>query len=573
MRALAFVLISAVSLPAQGPVPSIGGVVLDAAGAPVAGAEVVVRWRAHPELPGVQGWSLDGGGGEEALLRSDARGRFRFEARSSAPCAVFARRGDDASAETFPLLPGDFTRLTLAPAYHFRGRVVDEQERPVATCRVILLPADASMTVRLGAYGMPPLWRETQCDDEGRFDLRFEHGYLQAPVWFALPGLCAESADGNCSGRPVRMRPQSDAAQSLLKLGDPAQRVVVEVRSATDGHAIAGATVLDCGLPRRRVTTDAEGRAVSPYLGGQLWISAPGFAPLEAVPGAQIGRENRTTVALTPVSPLRIAKLDPRFAGHRVLLAVASRQTEFGLPLVSETEVGADGSVHFDGAPQRGVWHAWIHIDGVFVPLARGDARTGEGGIEVLAPVRRRIRGEILDPGGVPARHARVCCIADGWPMTSTWTDAGGRFDLAGVPPLRVSLLAVLDGRGTAAATLDADRSDHDLRIALHCGKVLEGRAETPEGAPLRNAWVSVSCSGADAEELPPTPLSGARAQVVFTGEDGRFRFESLAGRSVALEVAAMQDGVRLRHTAQIVLDGPEANQPLRIRTAIASRD
>ena len=107
----------------------IAGQVSGVDGAPAAGAAVHLRWRAHPELPGVLGYSLlpKVGGGEpgmgELTVKTDAKGRFRVKPPHRGPFVLVAHgaAGDTCSARVFPAMAGSFHRLELEPgSYHLR---------------------------------------------------------------------------------------------------------------------------------------------------------------------------------------------------------------------------------------------------------------------------------------------------------------------------------------------------------------------------------------------------------------------------------------------------------------------
>ncbi len=71
---------------AQAPTPRvIAGQVRGADNKSAAGAEVILRWRLHPELPGLLGRSLGKRGLGEQHHRADDKGRFKIRLPNSVP--------------------------------------------------------------------------------------------------------------------------------------------------------------------------------------------------------------------------------------------------------------------------------------------------------------------------------------------------------------------------------------------------------------------------------------------------------------------------------------------------------
>src|SRR5262245_9261919 len=78
--------------PAQDAAPAavLAGRVRDRSGQAAAGAELLVRWRMAPELPGLCGISLGDDGLGELRARCDDRGRFQVEVPHRGPFELTA---------------------------------------------------------------------------------------------------------------------------------------------------------------------------------------------------------------------------------------------------------------------------------------------------------------------------------------------------------------------------------------------------------------------------------------------------------------------------------------------------
>lgn len=566
LAALACVALVAASR-AQDKPPPIVGTIVDESGTPAAGIDVVARWRPRPELPRSTGWSIDGLVAE-MRARSDERGRFRIGVPARVPCVVTAHAGERMAAQVFPVLPGEVVRLKLERAFAFEGRVVDARGVAVRGADIRLELAYGSIFARADDYAYAPQLRTVQSDDEGRFTLPYEPGYLRSAMWACLPGILAQTDDGKSSGRPITVRPVAFDRERELRLEAPG-RIVFTV-TGDGGKPLAGATLFDPALPHVQLVADAQGRIATPFLGGVLWIAAAGHEPKRIGAPAQI-EGNDVAVALEATTPHEIAKVTPEDAGARVLLSIDSAEGAEGLPLESVTTVAADGRVIAAELPRGAPFTAWLERDGAFVPLAAGALEDGGGGIARVSPSRRVVRGQVLDPDGVPAAHARVVLHVEGWPRDTTWTDRSGRFVCESMPPGPLRLAAVLDGKGVGTADVAADAND-ELRVTLARGRYLEGVVEDEAGRAVPGAWVSALESGGDELLGIDGVAAGYRAQVVFADDAGRFAFASLSADNVSLIANIICDGQRFQASANATSTLAPGDEPLRMRLVPVTR-
>ncbi len=203
---------------------TLGGVVLDAAGAPVAEATVTAqRTQTFDERYAITG----------------ADGRFRIDGLAATTLAVFATRAGDASAVTTVDLatpPGEL-RLTLAPAT-IAGVVVDPSGRPVPEARIDALP-DGAMAALIRAADV--------ADGAGRFELGplTAGSYRLQAAWPDAPAtnmyLTPDATTAMAGARDVRIElPAAGAITgAVVRDGRPVERFAIAVSSFEAGLAFA----------------------------------------------------------------------------------------------------------------------------------------------------------------------------------------------------------------------------------------------------------------------------------------------------------------------------------------------
>ena len=107
------------------PAPLLEGTLVDKNDQPVSGAEIIVQ---RPDATG------------RKYLRSDAQGNFRTRVAEAGPAAlIITREGFAPTYLGISVVPGaPPTRLQLSPARTLRGRVLDQNQRPVPGAKVRL---------------------------------------------------------------------------------------------------------------------------------------------------------------------------------------------------------------------------------------------------------------------------------------------------------------------------------------------------------------------------------------------------------------------------------------------------
>ncbi|MDH5671646.1 MAG: carboxypeptidase regulatory-like domain-containing protein [Myxococcales bacterium] len=143
--------------------------------------------------------------------------------------------------------------------------------------------------------------------------------------------------------------------------------------------------------------------------------------------------------------------------------------------------------------------------------------------IEVVLQRTASLRGQVLDPDGLPAADAEVTLAGSGvWPPRSVRTDVDGRFSLEPLPSGVYELRARRDALTSdpeEGLTLEA-ASELEVVLRLYEGWPLQGRVlDAASGTPLPAVRVAL------AEEA----LS-ASWQVVESDADGRFEIPGLRG-------------------------------------------
>jgi RNA polymerase sigma-70 factor (ECF subfamily) len=223
------------------------GVIVDVAGAPIEGAELVVLRVEASEYVGLDAFEASRAV-EVASERSDARGEFAIALPPGRAFDLAVTAGGYAAQRLAHLHAGERVVVVLAPGGSVFGRVTRRSDgSPVARARV-LLPMRPEPEIHVGVPALA-----TVTDALGRFrfdDLAAASYWLQVeperdapPFWIAVKLLPAETREVNVT---------VDAGVTLNG------RVV----DAETGAGIAGAFVGEGWMARRSVETDASGAFV-----------------------------------------------------------------------------------------------------------------------------------------------------------------------------------------------------------------------------------------------------------------------------------------------------------------------
>ena len=401
-------------------------------GQAVGDAAVVVRWLAHPELPGPLALALPDCQREQRA-KTDAAGSFRLELPDRGPFAVWTEtEAGLRSPLQFPVLAGDFLRLEPVACPVLHGTVVDQQGRPVAGARVAST-AYGDIDDYAQRYRFPQLERSVLTDADGRF----AYPQWPPPAPFISPERSLRASDGRFASAD---RFYLQAGQTTAQLTLQMRQSAVAPRRAGAGERAGGdrATVVFADGTLGRATVHGDGRTSldrpprTEYQGGYLERDGR-FVPFDAILDPASG----AVFALPgPTHELHGAVFDVEFQplpAARVMLYSA------GMPgrsyCVTYTDRG--GWFWFDAVP-----HGPLEI-GVVAGEAGARFVTAPAG-PYPKPLRitmqgLRVKGSVVFRPGEPAANAEVqyCIQDDRFGSVYAFLRAGddGCFELRGLPP------------------------------------------------------------------------------------------------------------------------------------------
>lgn len=294
---------------------SLSGLVVDAEGAPVEGAEVTA-WRERIER---QGAGRDAG--ETPTGRTDAAGRFRLPVRRHARYQVLAAAPGAATSElqwleTSAARPHPEVRLALQRFRTIRGRVLYEDGSPLPTLKVLAKPEAGlslhgdhdvekqAMPLRVDRFPKVPA---ATTDDDGSFALQVHPG----TTWTLSARLLAN--DWRMAVHRSNVAAGSDEVVLWVTGTDLAGCVVhgtvTAAEPSPEGYQV---TILDCrpdGTPttssRADVSWQEQRFTCQPLPRGQQFL-------LRVEPAAS----SRSSLAPAHVGPFRTDAPDLTFAMH-----------------------------------------------------------------------------------------------------------------------------------------------------------------------------------------------------------------------------------------------------------------
>jgi|GEM_PF-697168 len=550
---------------------TLAGVVVDPAGEPIAGVELVARRSSATERRILR---LDPA---DARARSDAEGRFQL-----APVAVGAsvlvgarKRGWTTGRFTVEPPAGEHLRLVLERGRRVIGRVVDAEDQPVQ---------DA--TVRLLASGQPESLQaagDRAAGDRG-------------------PG------DGDGDGKPdageqdpFRALTLEDGRFELRKL--PAQRIYIAAAAhgfapmtvrgievpAGDSEVDLGTLVLEPGVAIHGSIHDPQG---APIVDAQVW------AFTESVPSARLleAQWDRARPACDARSDARgsfvVADLEPRHPVHLRLdaagylpailmnLAPGAREPldvvlELGAQLSGQV-VNAQGAAVADaeislslqpspddpGALDRSITqsrHTSSGEDGRFVvadvvpghhladAFADGYQPAPAREIELVAGAPRDDLRFVLRPGALltgSVRDGEGLAITGAQVLVgrpSGRSDEAGVYRVAGLPLGRQQVDVRHRGYNRHREEVEIDAGENHLDVVLAGGRRVSGQVLGESGQAIAGATLELRAGGAD---------SFAQQRATSAG-DGHFTFPHVAdGR---YNLVATKDGYASDQGANIV--------------------
>ncbi len=514
------------------PGAAVSGVVVDDAGAPVAGAAVL--------FASASDWSAAANPRFDAAT-SDARGRFRFDALPRGTFRFTARLAPSAPGTSGLVeLDGRTERtgveIRLAPGAAVAGRVVDGAGRavPNATVRVAVAASSAR-------FERP---RETFADDSGAFELTgLPRKALNVVALHETGNSEPVAVDMTDAERRDDLEIVVDVTGAIAGIvvdgeGDPIEGAqVVAFPDVRKGAELSGGAFRLFGLPTE--LTDAGGRFELRGLRGgpfALAASRPGSdrsdAFLRDPTTARVGDANVRIVLETPGSVRGVVAFADGTAPEA--FTVSAGGFGAGKPFSSK-----DGSFELTDLPPRTYT---LTVRGVgFDPVRKTDIAVGPSEAVDVGTITvtegRAIAGRVVDANGQPVENAKVISgrmlFANGTTATSparfgppgrgrvrtAVTDETGTFRLSGVGTGRLNLIAEHDdlGRSTTLGVPASTESVVGVEIALQPFGAIEGLVRI-NGDPADGFLVN-----AQSQDATGTMFG------VSAGDDGRYRFDRMA--------------------------------------------
>ena len=513
---------------------SVTGAVTDPKGKPVAGSLV----RLHPLMAF--------GARPTMLVSTDAQGAFAVYGVAPGQYQAVAHHPDFAPAVSDPFAVERDAEaralLVLFPAATVHGRLLGTADRP-ARGRVVVreiagAPAPDVLEADLAA----------EAGEDGVFRLRVGPGSYVAEA--RAPGYALRRIDLDVP-----------AAGEGVDLGDVALEVGITIRGRVrdaGGHAVEGAEVNGYSQENPTQPLTARAEADGTYVMAGL---GPGLYDLSATaPGMGMARRKADAGAagvdfvLAPAGSITGTVVDEGgkpVDGFRVSARPTGRQATSGGR--SDTFGAADGRFSLEdvsegeyvldvNAPDR----APAAVSGIKVAAGRtadvGTVRLSAGGT---------VRGLVVDAASAPVMGASVTVSGPGRgfmrPTVPATTDPGGAFELRGVEPGTVQVMASHPSYATASVAgieVDPTRGPAEVRVVLSQGGRIEGHVRARDGAlpagavvTVRSVRPGVTWFGPNGPALEPVGADGAFTMehvptgpvsvVLMSGAAGQYRSTS----------------------------------------------
>jgi protocatechuate 3,4-dioxygenase beta subunit len=543
------------------PAAAISGLVVDAAGQPVATAQVGLDSRLPPYV--------DGG-----TIRTGPDGRFRLTGLhpDSAYGLVAAREGRAVTKATVRTAPAGRStppvRIVMAPGTTLSGRVAGEDGQPVAGAKLVLMNLQAIGKVA-----------QATSDEEGRFELRHlsagkldllaEHprharahlagieitaggtavdlGTVTMPDGTAIEGRVTDSRGTPIAGAEVQAAPESRDPFDLIPL-----------QWGEDGSTGGARTGVDGGF------------RVEPLRRGALYnvaVTHPGYATASA-----------PRVKTPTEEPVRIEMKEARTLSGRVVGPEGEPVPGASLTWFEENRTGLRTSSSSRSLGQT-------DDDGRFQVLDLLPGTTANLAVQAQGYQPRQVEGlripEDRDLTDVKVALERAALLevrvisAEGEPVSGVWvraepkrkkletgtfglgaqvepgnTDAGGRCRLS-VQPGTYDVVAMKEGQAVRESVV-AGSASTAVELRFPPGAPVSGRVVGEDGMGIGNVAVT---------------MRQARSLLVWaqTEADGTFRFAGVARGSYRLEAREMTSE-RSSDPLEIVVAGePVRNLELRL--------
>jgi Carboxypeptidase regulatory-like domain len=532
MRYLAaLALLGGLLAPARAGTVVLTGVVIDQGGKPVADAGV---WVFDYEAQTTPGTRTAAGGTFSLEVNAGKRRLWDVMAVAQGLALGTARLSLD---EMKPIA------LRLGPETQVRGRVIDQDERPVAGAEVSyewLRPANADPAL---FWDSVYLGRERRIRCETDADGRFALGHIPKGARTALRVDAAGFAHWQTS-RVDDMPTGGQAEEVTIHLE---REGVVEGRVTRDGRPAAGVAVRAGAVGPANGwgegTTDAEGH----YRLGMLAGGTYNVCLDELTEFVAAARESVKVRSGETVSGIDLAITPGGFIEGRMVDAETGKGVS-GAPAAGygpaaprtgggcmRTEADADGRYRLRVAAGRNyVYYQGGIEDYPYSNDASFEIDVAEGqtvqGPDIRVQRAKPVVVTVTNPDGIPAAGATVQAMTDfGYPLPA---DAAGKCEIRGLPPTR---LVVLLARGAdkamcASVSVPAEKRGAPVAVTLAPAAAIEVVLVDPAGKPVAGA--SVSAWLELPQEAGPFIPSTTRLAQAKSDAEGLVRLEGLPAGS-----------------------------------------
>jgi RNA polymerase sigma factor (sigma-70 family) len=400
-------------------------------------------------------------------------------------------------------------------ALRIEGQVIDEQENPVSAAVVAI---DSN----------PPRTAVTRPDG----------GFVFEKLMPRLYRL--EAHAGELFAGPVETR-VSRGSEPIVLRARVGRKVRVEVRSGSDGSAVAGALVtLRSGIVWED-RTDAQGAVVFKGVGPgwlQLRAEAVGFAPSHRALTGQRGREETVEVRLSrgaPVGGRVVTTSGAPLAGALVWAALTSEPFPALDPRLDAVTTDRNGKWHMTALGAGTYRFEASHPDHAQSGTAPTtiDGKTSRDDLDIKLEEGGAISGDVRSAEGRPLATAQVRAAVKGgvaWRlMRETFTDGDGRFRLRGLPRRAVDIVAMHDegSSPTLALDLGTGATEQHVTLTISVSGTIQGIVVDGAARPVSEAQVVAEPERrVDVTAMRDWDLRGIPSFI--SDADGRFRFGGL---------------------------------------------
>jgi protocatechuate 3,4-dioxygenase beta subunit len=542
-----------------GRVRPLGGIVVDEAGRPVAGAKVklcvkdeLMEFGEFP-LPGPEDWHVRRTDKDGRFLfdslPADATADFQLEAPGQARFWTFRDFGPR-EGEQFPAGRTDI-RLTLHPEARLEGTVVDEDTgRPVSAVRVLARPHQ-----RVGTkYGYGP----AKVDPNGRFVLT---GLAAGAYLLDVVAPEGQSQDWFSAGPLVTVRPGQTTRDFQLAV-NPGATLEVVMREADSETGVEGLQVhVSCDRYRCTRATDVNGVVRLHVPAGKCFISGYkdgyGGSPDHEVQleKGQVQREEMRLYAWA----VRVSGtvMDPN--GHALADSAVGHWAAWHIP-PTDAQGQFEYTYYSSGPASAHTMFARHEPSGLanIVELKNTSEDRQLSG-QIVLKAAYTLVGRVTDPNGAAIPAAAVRLVVGSHrhnpnrilTLTQTTTDANGVYHLRAIPqPSEDYYYAVAThAPGYSEASVDPvplpERVDESVRLPAltlqPADQVVAGTVVDTNDKPVAGAMVESSRLQRAWYQEHEDVLQPHRA--AFTDAQGRFRLEGLCKGPVEVTASAAMAG------------------------------